>query len=323
MTMPATLPVLLLALLVDAIVGDPDWLWRRVSHPVGWIGALIKGLDRRFNRETESDGKRRMMGVASLFVVVLVSGTIAWLVEILLLRLPWGSVWLALVASVFLAQRSLYDHVARVADGLVNEGLAGGRRAVAMVVGRDPLTLDEAGVARAAIETTAENFSDGVVAPAFWFFVAGLPGLVIYKAVNTADSMIGHRSARFRAFGWASARLDDVLNLLPARLSGVLIAAGMAVLGRNPRIALSVMLRDAGLHKSPNAGWPEAAMAGGLGLALAGPRVYGAERVDDPFLNPGGRRDAGAADIRQALTVLAAACALLGLLVLLSALALA
>lgn len=316
MMFETTLAILLVALLADALIGDPDWLWRRLPHPVVWFGVVIRALETRMNRLDQPEATRRRNGVFALLALVFVAGLGGWLVEQALARLPLGWAVLGLVASVLLAQRSLYEHVAKVADALETGGLAAGRQAISMVVGRNPASLDESGVARAAIETTAENFSDGVVAPAFWLAVGGLPGLAIYKAVNTADSMIGHRSPRFLAYGWASARFDDLLNLVPARLSGLLIAAAMAVLGRQPGPALTVMLRDAKLHKSPNAGWPEAAMAGGLGLALAGPRQYGTERVDDPWLNPGGRRDAGAADIRQALTVLVAACFILFLLVL-------
>jgi adenosylcobinamide-phosphate synthase len=198
-------------------------------------------------------------------------------------------------AAVLLAQRSLVDHVMAVAAGL-RESLREGRRAVAQIVGRDPETLDPAGVSRAAIESAAENFSDGVVAPAFWFLVAGLPGIAIYKAVNTADSMIGHRNDRYREFGWAAARLDDALNWIPARLAGFLLC-----LVGGGRAAMQVMLRDARLHKSPNAGWPEAAVAASLGVALAGPRIYGGVVTDDPYLNPEGREQAHGSDIEAAV----------------------
>ncbi|MCZ8185976.1 MAG: adenosylcobinamide-phosphate synthase CbiB [Beijerinckiaceae bacterium] len=320
---PETLLVVLVALMADALIGDPDFVWRRIPHPVSWFGGLIRALETRMNRPEWPETRRRMLGLLALAVLIAVATTGAWVLERGLMALPLGWFWTGLTGSVLIAQRSLHDHVARVADALEREGLEGGRRAVSMVVGRNPATLDEAGVARAAIETTAENFSDGVVAPAFWFLLFGLPGLAFYKAVNTADSMIGHRSPRYLAYGWASARLDDLLNLVPARMSGILIAAACAAIGRQPGPALRVMLRDARLHKSPNAGWPEAAMAGGLGLALAGPRIYGTERVDDPYLNAGGRRDAGPADIRQALTVMIAACLLLMLVVAGLALALA
>ncbi len=300
----------LVALVADALIGDPDALWRRLPHPVRWIGALIDGLDHAFNRDSDTFSRRKACGVLALALLLAVCGGAALGLQALLSQLPFS--WLAtgLVGSVLLAQRSLYDHVARVQEAFAAGGLAAARQAVSQVVGRDPESLDEAGVTRAAIETTAENFSDGVVAPVFWFALGGLPGLVLYKAINTADSMIGHRSLRHEAFGWAAARLDDLVNLVPARLAGLLIALAMPVVGRDPVQATRVMLRDAGLHRSPNAGWPEAAMAGGLGLALAGPRRYGARQLDDPYLNPAGRRDAGPEDIGRALRVMAGACAL-------------
>jgi len=320
---PETLLMVLVALVADAVIGDPDPVWRRLPHPVAWFGGMIRFLEKRLNDPKRPELQRRVLG---LLAITGISGTTiaaAWLLERLLLSLPYGWFLVGICGSVLIAQRSLHEHVGRVADALETHGLEGARQAVSMVVGRNPATLDEAGVARAAIETTAENFSDGVVAPVFWFLLAGLPGIAFYKAVNTADSMVGHRSSRYLAYGWASARLDDGLNLLPARFSGFLISAAMAAIDRQPGPALTVMLRDARLHKSPNAGWPEAAMAGGLGLALAGPRQYGEERLDDPYLNPAGRRDAGASDIRQALTVMVAACCLLILVVALLTLAFA
>ncbi len=228
-----------------------------------------------------------------------------------------GAVAEILVVAVFLAQKSLADHVGAVAQALRTDGIEGGRKAVSMIVGRDPDQLDEGGVSRAAIESLAENASDGVIAPAFWFLVGGLPGLFVYKLVNTADSMIGHRSARYLHFGWFAARFDDVLNLIPARLTG-LLTAGACALGRGGkagRAALAVMWRDARLHRSPNAGWPESAFAGALGLALAGPRQYGEEKVEGPMLNAAGRRDADAADIDAALALFWSAMSLATLLV--------
>jgi adenosylcobinamide-phosphate synthase len=180
--------------------------------------------------------------------------------------------------------------------------------AVSRIVGRDPEALDEAGVCRAAIESTAENFSDGIVAPAFWYLIAGLPGILAYKAVNTADSMIGHRSDRYRAFGWAAARLDDLLNYIPARISGALLTAAAPAVGGSAKGALNAMLRDARKHRSANAGWPEAAMAGALGLALAGPRIYASGRVEDAWMNASGRPNAKPSDIASALRLLVATC---------------
>jgi adenosylcobinamide-phosphate synthase len=299
--------ILVLALVLDAIIGDPDRVWRRVPHPVAWFGALIGLFDRLLNREGWSPEARRTAGILSVAALIAVAFVPALLLEGALRALPAGDIVLALVASVFLAQKSLYGHVRRVRDAFREGGLPGARRAVAMIVGRDPERLDEAGVTRAAIESTAENFSDGVVAPAFWFALLGLPGLVAYKAVNTADSMIGHLSVRHSDFGWAAARLDDLLNLVPARLAGFLIAGSAWVVRGSPKRAAEIMLRDASIHRSPNAGWPEAAMAGALGLALGGPRFYVAGPVDEPFLNAQGRRDARPDDIKRALRVMTGA----------------
>ncbi len=312
---PDALAVLALALAIDAVVGDPDVLWRRWPHPVTWFGWLIARLDRRLNHERDGFARRRILGIVALILAVAPFAAGAFAIAAALSAWPLGWLVEALLASVLVAQRSLHDHVARVAAGLECDGLAGGRAAVAMIVGRDPQSLDESGVARAAIESAAENFSDGVVAPAFWFAVLGLPGLVAYKVINTADSMIGHMSERHRAFGWAAARLDDGVNLPASRLSGLLVALAAPFAGGSVGQALRTMTRDAGLHRSPNAGWPEAAMAGALGLALAGPRRYAERVVDDPFLNAGGRRDAAAPDIRHALRVLTGAAILhLGLI---------
>ena len=220
---------------------------------------------------------------------------------------PVGSGVLILAASSLLAQRSLHEHVRAVAEALETNGLEAGRAAVAMIVGRNPDRLDEAGVARAAIESLAENFSDGVVAPAFWLIVGGLPSAMCYKATNTADSMIGHRTPRYHAFGWAAARLDDVINLPASRLSALFLVLAAAAIGASPRGALQAVWRDARRHRSPNAGWPEAAMAGALGLRLAGPRVYGETLIDDAFMG-NGRREATAADIIRALRFYRAAC---------------
>lgn len=305
---PDTLWVLALALLLDAIIGDPDWLWRRWAHPVVWFGMAIHALDQRWNREVDSLLKRRAQGIVGIVILLVLFLGATCLAQVIIARAPFGWIMEAILASVLLAQNSLWRHVMRVAEGLEQRGLARGREAVSMIVGRDPASLDESGVARAAIESTAENFSDGVVAPVFWFALLGLPGLVAYKLVNTADSMIGHLNDRHRAFGWGAARLDDLMNLAPARIAGALVGLAAPVAGGSVMVAFRIMTRDASLHRSPNAGWPEAAMAGALGIALAGPRRYGARLVDDPFLHAEGRRDAHAGDIRRALRVLVAAC---------------
>lgn len=287
--------LLLIALLVEAAFGYPGRLLRAIGHPVIWMGRLISALDRRLNRPALEFSERRAFGVLALVVLVVAAGLAGDVLQVVL-----GVVLTGVVASSLLAQRSLYEHVARVASALETGGLEAGREAVSHIVGRDPQSLDEAGVSRAAIESLAENFSDGVVAPAFWIGVGGLPGGAIYKAVNTADSMIGHRSEKYLAYGWASARLDDLLNLPASRLSALLIVAAASLLGLDWRGAWRAVRRDARHHRSPNAGWPEAAMAGALGLALAGPRAYGGVVVEDGFMGDG-RREADAADIRAAL----------------------
>jgi len=280
--------MLVAALLLDAAMGEPKWLWSRVPHPAVLMGRAIGWCDARFNDGTRARGVLVMTG--------LVTG--AGLLGIAIAALPLGWLWSVLIAAMLLAQRSLVTHVRAVADGL-RYGTGEGRRAVAMIVGRDSSGLDAPGVARAAIESAAENFSDGVIAPAFWFLIGGLPGILIYKLVNTADSMIGYRTPRHEAFGWAAARLDDVLNWVPARLTAGLIALAFWS-GR----AVDVTHQDARLHRSPNAGWPEAAMAGVLDVALAGPRSYHGESREFPWVNAGGDRDIGVAEIEAAIAVL-------------------
>jgi len=300
--------IVVLALLIDALIGDPDWLWKRLAHPVVLIGAVIGWLDRVLNRESWSERLRKFAGILAVLALITIAGIIGFFLEANL-RQTWGGfAATAALAATLIAQRSLYDHVARVSDAFGAGGLEAAREKVSLIVGRDPQTLDEAGVCRAAIESCAENFSDGVVAPVFWLALLGLPGLLIYKAINTADSMIGHLSPRYRSFGWAAARLDDLVNLVPARLSGLLIALVAPVVRGSIKQSLATMRRDARKHRSPNAGWPESAMAGALGVALAGPRTYGGRVTDDPFLNDGGRAAATPADIGRATRVLIAAC---------------
>jgi adenosylcobinamide-phosphate synthase len=295
--------ITLVALLVEASFGYPERIARLVGHPVIWLGRLIGWLDRTLNRESRSDANRRTAGFAAALCIVGIPAIVTFGVEHFVLSLPLGFVIVGVFASTLLAQRSLHDHVARVALALERDGLDGGRQAVSHIVGRDPNVLDEAGVSRAAIESLAENFSDGIVAPAFWLAVGGLAGGVAYKAVNTADSMIGHRTARHKDFGFASARLDDLLNLPASRLSGLLIVAAAAISkDASASGAWAAVRRDARHHRSPNAGYPEAAMAGALGLALAGPRVYGGILVEDATMG-NGRRDAGPKDIRAALAL--------------------
>ena len=303
-------PLAFAALCIEAVAGYPALLYRAIGHPVTWMGAWLSWLDRRLNRPEWSFAARRTAGVVALALLLLAVGGVA---ASLTLAAPgdWlGFFLLAFVAASLPAQRSLDAHVRAVADALEQKGLAAGREAVAMIVGRNPEALDEAGVARAAIESLAENFSDGVVAPLFWIAVGGLTGGALYKAINTADSMIGHKRSKYRAFGWAAARLDDLVNLPASRLAALwLIGAAALLPGASAPAALAALRRDAARHRSPNAGWPEAAMAGALGLKLAGPRVYGEERVDDAFMGDG-RYEASAADVRAALRLYRVACVL-------------
>ncbi|MGQ8630511.1 adenosylcobinamide-phosphate synthase CbiB [Agrobacterium sp. DKPNP3] len=291
-----------LSLLIERVTGYPNWLFRRIGHPVTWIGSLIALMDRKWNRESASFSQRKTAGVAALAVFVGLTLLIAWSAQSVLLFLPLGFLLLAVFGASLPAQKSLEQHVEAVATALEQEGVEGGRKAVSMIVGRDPQRLDEAAICRAAIESLAENFSDGIVAPALWLGLLGLPGGAAYKAINTADSMIGHRSPRHEAFGWASARLDDLVNLPASRLSGFLfVAAAFFVEGASPRDAIAAIRRDARHHRSPNAGWPEAAMAGALGFALAGPRSYGGQMIEARFMGEGGRSELVAGDIRKAL----------------------
>jgi adenosylcobinamide-phosphate synthase len=306
---PRNLQILLVALALEAVFGYPQALFGALRHPVVWLGVLIAALDRRLNRAELGEAARRVLGVVGLVLLLLLAGAAALALEAVLLPLPFGWLAEAVLAASLLAQRSLFAQVAAVAAALEAGGLAPARRAVAAIVGRDPDSLDEAGVARAAIESLAENFSDGVVAPALWLALAGLPGLVLYKAINTADSMLGHLTPHHRSFGWASARLDDLVNLPASRLAaGLLMAAAVLAPRANAAAAWRALWRDASRHRSPNAGWPEAAMAGALGLRLAGPRVYGSERIEDAWMGEGSAL-AEAGHVRAALGLYRIACA--------------
>ena len=298
--------MMLTAMAIDLSFGWPDWLYRRIGHPVTWLGALIRALDLALNHDHASDAHRRLAGVATLIVTVAAAALPMWALQSLL---PQG--WLGILiggvlAWPLVALRSMHAHVAAVAKPLTAGDLAAARFAVSMIVGRDTTRLDPAGVARAALESLAENTSDGIVAPLFWGAVLGLPGIAAYKAVNTLDSMIGHRSPRFECFGWASARFDDLVNLIPARATGLLFA----LVSSRPVLGLRVMWRDASLHRSPNAGWPEAAMAAGLGVRLSGPRVYADPIPQEPWVNAEAP-DPSAADLRLGLALYARAMATL------------
>jgi adenosylcobinamide-phosphate synthase len=296
----------LAALALEALLGYPDWLDRRIPHPVIWIGVALDAFVKRWNRPTWSDVRRRWLGVATLILVAGASGLAGFALQSLLGHGTAGILAASLLATTGLAQRSLHNHVAAVARPLERGDLPAAREAVGRIVGRDTALLDASGVAAAALESLAESFNDGVVAPAFWLFAAGLPGLFAFKAINTADSMIGHREPRWRAFGWSAARTDDLVNLIPARIAGGLIAlAG----GRGWRL----MFRTARLHASPNAGWPEAAMAGALQRRLGGPAAYDGVLTDRPWFGTT-LPPPGSADLRRGLTIYLRACGLMWLM---------
>jgi adenosylcobinamide-phosphate synthase len=295
------LSIMAAALLLDAIAGDPEWLYRRFPHPVSWIGLVLNAFERWLN--LGSPAARIALGAFALVVLLFISGTIAWALDHWL-SMSWiGWLGLTVVASTMLAQRSLYDHVKAVLVPLQAGDILDARHTLSRIVGRDTTELDEGAICRAAIESLAENLSDGVVAPLLWGCILGLPGIVMYKAINTADSMIGHRTKQFLYFGRTAARLDDVVNFIPARLTGILIA-----LLSLSRPAWRAMIADAGNHRSPNAGWPEAAMAGALGIRLSGPRTYGGNQSFEPWINSTGGQPS-TLHIRAALSLLVRICA--------------
>jgi adenosylcobinamide-phosphate synthase len=290
--------IVLAAAAVEGAIGHPA-LWRRLPHPVAWLGFAIRRAEQAWNRPAWSDGARRLLGIVTAVLTAGAAGGVGWTLERALAGSVPGAVMIAILGAFGLAARSLYDHVAAVAKALSGDDLEAARTAVGRVVGRDVAELDKAGIAAAALESLAESFNDGVVAPVFWFLLGGLGGLFAYKAVNTADSLIGHIEPRWRAFGWAAARTDDLMNLLPARLAGLLVALAA---GRGWRI----MLRDAGKHASPNAGWPEAAMAGGLGVRLGGAAAYDGIMHDRPVFGDG--KPPGAGDLKRGLALYLRAC---------------
>lgn len=289
---------MLVAMAIDGVLGWPGSLYTRIGHPVTWLGRLIAALDTHWNSDDDPPWMRRVGGLAAALLVIGLASALALMVQ-LVIGPGWRQMLLVgILAWPFVALRSLYQHVAAVARELRSGDVAAARQAVSMIVGRDPAKLDERGIARAAIESLAENTSDGVVAPIFWGVLFGVPGIVGYKAVNTLDSMIGHRDKRHGAFGWAAARIDDVANLLPARLTALLFA----LISPRPANALACVVRDARHHRSINAGWPEAAVAGGLGVRLCGPRVYHGALADEPWLN-GSARDPAGDDLVSALKI--------------------
>ena len=302
--------IMLLAMVLDGLFGWPERLFASIRHPVVWIGSLIGALDRRLNLPGAGVGRLRIAGALAALVVIATTTGIALLIQSVL---PDGWIGVAIsgiIAWPLVAMRSLHQHVAAVAEPLVAGNLTAARHEVSRIVGRDPERLDSAGIGRAAIESLAENTSDGVVAPLFWGVILGLPGIAAYKAINTLDSMIGHRTERHRHFGMAAARIDDVANLIPARMSGVLFA----LVSTRPAEALRIMWRDARHHRSPNAGWPEAALAGALEIRLSGPRVYADHIADEPWLN-GDSPDPEPKDVRRALYLFRLAMLALALLI--------
>ncbi len=303
-----------MAMAIDAVLGWPEQLFRLLGHPVIWLGWLIDRVDAACNRKSDLPVFRRAAGTVATLMVIALPTLPSWAVQTQL-GTGWSRILFAgILAWPLVALRSLHDHVAAVERPLRTGDVEAARAAVSRIVGRDPASLDETGIARASIESLAENASDGVVAPLFWGAIFGLPGIVGYKAINTLDSMIGHRTPRHQAFGWAAAHIDDVANFIPARLTGVLFA----LLSTERRAAMWRMISDGPRHRSVNAGWPEAAMAGALGVQLSGPRTYHGEVANEPWLNAGAR-DPRAADIGQALKLYRRAMALLALLLLILA----
>ncbi|MEO8242230.1 MAG: adenosylcobinamide-phosphate synthase CbiB [bacterium] len=306
---------MLLAMLIEAAISWPDALFDRMGHPVTWFGAMIDYCDQHFNRETDPVWLRRLQGVGVVLGLCAVVWLVMWGVSLALPKGWIGIVLTGIIGWPFIATRSLYDHVRGVALPLARGNLGAAREAVAMIVGRDPEMLDRAGVARAALESLGESASDGVVAPVFWGVIFGLPGIAVYKLINTMDSMIGHLSPRYAAFGWAAARLDDLVNLIPARLTGLAFCAASGRIGSS----LALMWRDAGKHRSPNAGWPEAALAGALSVRLSGPRVYDNQVTREPWVNEGAA-DPDAIDLGHGLDIYLKAMAGLAAILLILAL---
>lgn len=303
--------VLFCAIILDMIVGDPDWLWRKYTHPIVWFGRATGYADDKFNSISLTNHQRKVKGVIALVLLVSVAIVLGCLSMVILSYIGFlGQVVEIVIVAIFIAQKSMADHVGQVIKPLKYGDIDGARTAVSMIVGRDTKQLDESSISRATIESMSENFSDGVVAPVFWFAILGLPGLFAYKMINTGDSMIGHMTEKYQDFGWASARLDDLMNWIPARISALFIL-GACFISRGCRGAMNaarVILQDAKQHRSPNAGWPESAMAGALNIALAGPRTYAEYKVDDAYMNESGRKMLTFNDVQQAEIVFWTAC---------------
>lgn len=305
--------ILVLAIVLDMLVGDPDWIWRRIPHPVVWFGQVISILDRYLNRIRDNRQRRKRFGVLAVLIML----TIAMLAGVLFSYIfgHLGVIGFAIeiiIVAVLIAQKSMSDHIKNIITPLSLGDIEGARYAVSMIVGRQTSEMNASDVTRSSIESLAENFSDGVVAPVFWYALLGLPGILMYKMLNTADSMIGHKTVEYEDFGWASAKLDDLANWLPARLSALLIAfAALISIGpKSFKDAIWTVLNNASLHRSPNAGWPETAMAGALGIVLSGPRSYGDKVTHEPYLNPTGRLELTHLDLEKSCKLFWLSCIL-------------
>lgn len=302
--------VLLLALIMDAVLGDPRWLYSRINHPVVIIGTLIRFLDKRLNKSKYTKSIRKFLGIISISIILGGTWFLGEGIEMAVQDLTFGFVIQAIIVSIFLAQNSLYRHVAAVANACKSKNLSDARKEICHIVGRDPASLDKPAICRASIESLSENFCDGVIAPVVWYLICGLPGLLAYKALNTSDSMVGYLNSQYEDYGWCTARLDDLANFVPARLSAISISvASLLVPLANPLSSIRAGFRHAHLHRSVNAGWPEAAMAGALGIRIAGPRHYSGKLVDDAWMGDG-RADVGPSDIMKGLRIYFVACGL-------------
>ncbi|MEW7006548.1 adenosylcobinamide-phosphate synthase CbiB [Lentilitoribacter sp. EG35] len=303
--------ILFCATILDMLVGDPDWIWRKYTHPIVWFGQITGYMDKRFNSNLLSQAHKKFTGIMAIVMLVAIAVILGLLFTAILSNIGFlGYVLEVIIVAIFIAQKSMSDHVERIITPLRNGDINGARNAVSMIVGRDTAQLDESSISRAAIESMSENFSDGVVAPIFWYAIFGLPGLFAYKMINTADSMLGHMTEKYQDFGWASAKVDDLVNWFPARLSALFIifASGLGARTKPPMSVVKVVLKDAKHHRSPNAGWPESAMAGALDIALAGPRTYSEYKVDDAFMNATGRKKLTFIDVELAKIVFLTAC---------------
>ncbi|MEO9459045.1 MAG: adenosylcobinamide-phosphate synthase CbiB [Lentilitoribacter sp.] len=303
--------ILFLAIVLDMFVGDPDWIWRKLPHPVVFFGKVISTLDRYLNRIRDNRSARKKFGVLALFIMLVLALFIGVLLVTVFRQIGViGFVLEVIIVAMLIAQKSMSDHIKNIIAPLSSGNIEGARYAVSMIVGRQTSEMNASDVTRSSIESLAENFSDGVVAPIFWYALLGLPGILMYKMLNTADSMIGHKTVEYEDFGWASAKLDDLANWLPARLSALLIAVSALILigPKSLKYAFWTVLNNASLHRSPNAGWPETAMAGALGIVLSGPRIYGKQTSRELYLNPTGRLELTHLDLEKATKIFWLSC---------------